>query len=144
MAWITSTDVEVVLQTDLSGDAWIDGLIDHVQGLAESVIGLVDDDDVTNRLKSVFAQIVARFWRSGKAAATNPQGYETERIDDYQYQYPAGGPSNVSGLGLTNREKKDLRRAAGLRPVWALTIDNSPVEHGPEVNDLDDWLEGAY
>lgn len=129
MAWITSTDVEPVLQTDLSSDDYIDGLIAHCEALAEGIVG-EQDEPVSAQLKAVLAQIVARMWRGGRQAASNPEGFQSASIaEEFSYSVPTGAHIDA-GLGLTNREKKDLRRAAGVAPVWFITQDNAPAVFG--------------
>jgi hypothetical protein len=128
MAWITSAQVSVVLQTDLSADTWIDDLIDHVQGLAEVEIG-TQTEPVGLGLQSVFAQIVARMWRAGKAAASNPSGYQSEQIDDYRYATPVGGAPIVAGLALTKTERAALKKAVGQSQFWVQpTMQNAGLE----------------
>jgi hypothetical protein len=113
-AWITSEIVGVLVRTDLSADTFIDDLIDHVQGLSENEIG--EQADPSNGLKAVFAEIVARKWRAGRAAEMNPAGFQSDSAGPYSMSDP-GARAGV-GLGLTDREKQDLRRAVGLGGMW--------------------------
>ena len=120
MAWINPHTIEAIIQTDLVTDPYIDHLITHVQGLCELEIG-EQTEPVSNKLAAVFSQIVARFWRAGKAASTSPQGYQSERVDDYQYEYPSQG-AMLAGFGLTNAETKRLKKAAGQTQLWVQPI----------------------
>lgn len=124
MAWITSDVVEVLLQTDLSGDAYIDGLIDHAEALAEAEVG-AKTEPVSAALQAVLAQIVARMWRAGKSAQANPAGLTMEQTGPFAMQDPNAGSA---GLGLTNREIKALRRAAGLLQVGILPTTRGELE----------------
>lgn len=108
-AWITSEPVAVLLQTDLSTDAYIDDLIDHAQHLAELEVG--EQDTPNAKLKAVLAQIVARMWQAGQSAQQNPAALQSEWTGPAGYQAPRAG---AAGLGLTDRERSDLRRAVGL------------------------------
>lgn len=142
MAWITSANVEAILQTDLSVDTWIDGLIDHCQALAEAIIG--EQDTPNSATKAVLSQIVARMWRGGKQASSNPEGFQSASIaEEFSYTVPTGAHIDA-GLGLTNREKKELRRAAGKQPVWFITQTNedSMVFGSPHETE-EAWLDGA-
>src|SRR5690606_28266626 len=108
MPWIDSDAVEPLVRTDLSSDPWIDGLIDHAQSLAENLVG--EHDAPSAGLQAVLANIVARMWRAGHAATVNPAGFQSETSPEYGYSVPTG-PSFVAGLGLTNQEKRDLKKA---------------------------------
>lgn len=113
-AWITKEDVEVILQTELDADTYIDGLIDHAQALAELEIGTQDSPN--SKIKAVLANIVGRMWQAGQSARMNPAGMQSQTTGPFNYQDPNAG---VAGLGLTNREKADLRKAAGINPgMW--------------------------
>lgn len=132
MAWITVDDV-----TDVFPSASpTENQIAHVQGLAEAVIG-EQDEPVGNALKSVMVEIVHRFWRATVGAATSPQGYQSERVDDYEYQYPAGGPL-LSGFGLTKKDEKDLRRAVGETGLWIQPTTRGPVETPSDTRTFND------
>lgn len=124
MAWITSDQVGVLLQTDLSADAYIDALIDHAEGLAEAVIGS-QTDPVGAGLQAVLATIVARMWQAGRNAQSNPAGHSMEQTGPFAQQSPNAG---AAGLGLTNREIKSLRKAAGLLSVGILPTTRGPLE----------------
>jgi len=146
--WITSEQVSILLQTDLSTDPYIDGLIVHAQGLAEGVIG-TQEEPVSAALQSELANIVARMWQAGKAAQGNPAGYQSETAGPFTIQDTRGG---TVGLGLTDRERKALRRAAGISPLAVVSTTRNDWLETPgrdrldELSDpadpLDEWLGG--
>lgn len=143
MPWITYEDVEPIIQTGLSDDPYIEGLIDHVQGLAESVIGDQGSGPLDpGPLASVFAEIVARRWRGGKAASSNPAGYQSESVEDYSYSVPTGSHlAGNAGLGLTKAERKDLKAAVGRTGLWVQPTTRGNVETAPRHHsEIDDWL----
>lgn len=124
MAWITAEPVEVLLQTPLSSDTYIDGLIDHAQALAELEVG--EQASPSNGLKAVLAQIVARMWQAGKNAQANPAAMSMEVAGPFTFQTMSPG---VAGLGLTDREKAALRKAVGVSPFWIQpTMANEVLE----------------
>lgn len=124
MAWITSAKVGVLLQTDLSSDTWIDDLIDHAQALAEAEVG-TQTEPVSNALQAVLAQIVARMWQGGQSAQVNPAALTMEQTGPFAMQNPNAG---AAGLGLTDREIKALRRAAGKLAVGILPTTRGDME----------------
>lgn len=128
MAWITSDDVKIVLHRDLSSDEFIGGLIDHAQHLAELEVGTQDTPN--DKLKAVLAQIVGRMWQAGESARMNPAGVMSETAGPFNYQDPNAG---VAGLGLTNREKQDLKKAAGVSGLWIQPTSRSDTDAGLEV-----------
>jgi hypothetical protein len=147
MAWIDSARVETLLQRDLSEDPWIDGLIDHAQGLAEIVIG-AQTEPVANRLQSALAQIVARMWQAGQSAQINPGALQSETTGPFTFQDVRAG---AAGLGLTNREKELLRSAVGKTGLWVQPttrgdhLETAPVHHAEleDTTDPIDVLAGA-
>jgi hypothetical protein len=127
-AWITTKRVETVVQTDLTNDPYVLELIDHAQGLAEAEIGT--QDTPSRALQSVFAEIVARMWRAGRAAAANPAGFDSETTGPFAYS--ASSAAVGSGLGLTDREKAQLRAAVGKTGLWVQPLTrNSGLEMAP-------------
>jgi hypothetical protein len=122
MAWITPHQVGAVLHTDLSGDPWIDDLIEHVEGLCEVEIG-EQDEPISRRLAAVVTQIAARMWRAAVAAEGNPEGISQETIGAYSYSQ-----STIAALGLTNAEKDSLRKAVGRTGLWVQPTTRGPVE----------------
>lgn len=139
MTWINRIDVAVVLQRDLDDDPWIDDLILQVQGLCEIEIG-EQEEPVPRPLAALVTQITARHYRAGVGAAANPAGFQTESIEDYTYTVPTGAHIEA-GLGLTKREKADLRRAVGRGTgLWVQPTTRGPVETpGPECDPLEAW-----
>ena len=123
MAWIESTQVDVLLQTDLSDDSYVTALIGHAQSLAENEIGT--QDDPSTGLQAVLAQIVARMWQAGQSAQVNPAALQSDTTGPFTFQNPNAG---AAGLGLTNREIKALRKAAGLRQVGILPTTRGDLE----------------
>lgn len=107
-AWITHADVGALVHLDLSEDEWIEATIAHAQGLAELEIG--EHDDPSQGLKSTLAQIVARMWQAGESARTNRPANTGGQAGPFAFQNPHAG---AAGLGLTEREKKQLRKAVG-------------------------------
>jgi len=123
MAWITPSDVEPVLRTELTSDVFIDGLIDHAQGLAEVEIG--EQDPPSNAVKAVLAQIVARMWQDGESARVNPAGFAMETTGPFTLQDTTPG---TAGLGLTNRERQSLKRAVGQMQISVLSTTRGDLE----------------
>jgi hypothetical protein len=125
-AWIDHVPVGVLVQTDLSGDDYIEGLIAQAQGLAEVEVGTQATPSAG--LKAVLAQIVARMWQAGKSAQVNPAAMQSETVGPFNYQNPNAG---TAGLGLTNREKAALRKAAGVTGLWIQPTTRGEVETAP-------------
>lgn len=115
MAWIEPAAVELLLRTDLSEDPYIEGFIDHVQGLAEIEVGTQDEPSAG--LQAVFAEIVARKYQASLDAVTNPTGVSQESIGGYSWSR-----FTAVGMGLTDAEKKALRKAAGISGIWVQPI----------------------
>lgn len=132
MAWIESDRVGTLLQTDLSADGYIDDLIDHAEALAEAEVG-EQTEPVSAALQAVLAQIVARMWQGGQSAQVNPAALTMEQTGPFAMQNPNAG---AAGLGLTNREIKALRRAAGKLAVGILPTTRGDLET-PHV--IDSW-----
>lgn len=130
MAWIDSSEVEAILRRDLADDQWIDDLIDHAQGLAETEIG--EQAAPSNRLRSQFAAIVARMWQDGESARINPAGLAMEVTGPFTIQ---DGSPGTAGLGLTNREKAALRRAVGKKSIGVLQTTRGDLETPPVIDD---------
>lgn len=126
MAWIEPEAI-----SNLLGDTFDEGLtdfvIDHAQALAEIEIG--EQDTPTSRVKAVMVGIVIRMLRSFEEARTNPSGITQEALGAYSYSV-----SSVAGLGLTNAEKRQLRKAAGLSQLGVVRITRGGLETaGPPV-----------
>jgi len=137
MAWITKSDVAVLLQTDLDDDQYIDGLITQAQGLAEIEVGALDEPSAG--LKAAVAQIVARMWQAGQSAKANPAGMQSQMAGPFNFQDTQGG---AAGLGLTNREKNLLRKAAGKGGLWVQpTSRGDDLETPPNHRVLEDALD---
>ena len=96
MTWIDTSDVEIVYPTSNPSIM----LVAHVQRLAEAVIG--PQDTPTDALKGVMVEIVHRF---AAAAAEDP--------NVQQQSLGSWSQTRRVGLGLTDREKGELRSAAG-------------------------------
>lgn len=137
MAWITSAQVGALLQTDLSDDDYIDDLITHAEGLAELEVG-EQTEPVSAALQSVLSQIVARMWQAGRNAQANPGGFAMEQTGPFAIQSPNAG---TAGLGLTNREIKALRKAAGLLSIGILPTTRGDLETPHVVNSFYDTLD---
>lgn len=129
--WITRSRVETVLQTSLSDDPYIEDLIEHAQGLAEIEVG--KQTAPSAGLKSVLAQIVARMWRAGQSAQVNPAGVQSETAGPFTYQDPN---ARSAGLGLTDREKKALRKAAGVSGLYVQPTIRADALETPPTRDL--------
>jgi hypothetical protein len=126
VAWITDFDVAALLQTDLSGDNYIDQLIVHAQGLAEVEIGT--QSSPSQGIKSVLAQIVARMWQAGQSAKINPAALAQQEAGPFRFENPNAG---AAGLGLTNREKALLRKAAGKSDLYVQPTTRGDVLETP-------------
>lgn len=132
MAWITSSQVGAVLRTDLSSDPYIDELITQAQGLAEVEIP-AQTEPVSQALQSVLVQIVARMWRAGVAAEVNPGAFQSETTGPHTFQDTHSGSA---GLGLTNREIRALKKAAGVTGLWVQpTKRGDHLETAPAYDD---------
>lgn len=111
-AWLEPEDVAVLIQTDLSDDPWIEGVIAHAQSLVEGEVGEQDESDLPAGLVAITTQIAARLWRAGRAANVNPAGNTQETL----------GPHSVTagnfdaGWGLTRREQEQLGKFRS--PLW--------------------------
>ena len=134
MAWITFAAVEPLVRADLSADPWIGGLIDNAQGLAEVEIG-EQAEPISTGLQAILAQIVARMWQDSMSAEANPAGMAGESIDGYSFQDRTPG---TAGLGLTNREKAALKRAAGILPLTVVSTTRGNLETGWVDDDIAD------
>lgn len=107
MPWIEPDAVAVLVQTDLTDDPWIPGLIDHAEQLIEAEIGAQDEyAGLPAGLAAITAQVVARLWRAGKAANVNPAGHNMEVLGPHTFQ--AGNLQ--AGWGLTRGEKDALAK----------------------------------
>lgn len=143
MAWIDDTAVSALLQQDLATDPYIGGLIDHAQALAEAEIGEQTDltppatGETPSAVQAVLAQIVARMWQAGQSARANPAALQSETTGPFTFQNPNAG---AAGLGLTNRETRALRKAAGLVGVGTLPTTRGELET-PAVIASTDYLD---
>lgn len=127
-SWITPDDV-----TDVYPAAIISqGFIDHVQALAEIVVGTQETPGT--KLKAVMVQIAHRL------ALAPDDNVQQETLGSYSYSRAPGG------LGLTKHEKKLLRSAVGKFGLAALSMTRGDVET-PGFTDLleepvgHDWSE---
>lgn len=121
MPWIEPDDVTAVFPTD----APTQGLIDHVEGLAENEIGS-QTEPVSNKLKAVMVQIVHRF----SLASNDDDNIRQESIGSYSYT-----KAMQSGLGLTEREINKLHKAVGKTRLWTQPIsrgDRLEVPYDPD------------
>lgn len=131
-AWIDVDDVEVLLQTDLTDDEYIGATIDHAQTLAEMEVG--DQDAPSKALKSTLVQIVARMWQAGQNARVNPAAMAQDVAGPFSFQSPQAG---AAGLGLTNREKAQLKKAVGKGDLWVQPLTRGDtLETAPIANDV--------
>lgn len=110
--WIDTADIEALLQTALSTDPWIAGVVRHAEQLVEAEIGAVDEAAVPAGLAAVGAQIAARLWRAGRAAVGNPAGNAQETLGPHSFT--AG--NLAAGFGLTRAERDQLARFRN--PLW--------------------------
>jgi hypothetical protein len=140
--WIKIDRLEAILRTDLRDDKYVLHLIDQVQGLAEAEIG--EQATPSNALQSVFAEIVARKWQVGESARLNPAGFQSDTTGPFTIQDPG---ARTAGLGLTDREKLDLRKAIGKPPgLWVQPttrgdrLETAPI-HGDDLTDEADPVE---
>ena len=132
MAWITPSDV-----SDVYPDATVTtAQLAHIQGLAEGCIG-AQTEPVSNAIKAVMVDVAWRFWRGVQASATNPEGYQAERTPEYGYEHPAGGPI-LSGFGLTDKECRALKKAAGVSGLSTIRVSRGAVETPSRTNQFQD------
>lgn len=111
--WITPADIAAAYPA--ASDV-TPGFIAHIQGLAEVVTG-TQEAPISNRLKSVFVEIVHR-----RSLASNDD-ISQESIGSYSYT------RNVApGQGLTDRERKDLKRAIGKRSLTVIPTTRGRLE----------------
>lgn len=129
-AWITPQDVEKIVQLDLTEDEWITDLITHCQALAEVEIG--EQETPTSRLKAIFAEIVASKWRAGQAAKINPAGEEAEGTGPFSVNH---ANARAAGLGLTDREIKQLKKAVGQSGLWVQPTTRGGGLETPPIHD---------
>lgn len=154
MPWIDAERVATLLRTDLGSDTYVNGLITHAQALAENEIGAqsqpdqadyettADFDKAVTRwaaLQALLAQITARMWQSGESAAINPAGFQSDTAGPFTIQDPRAG---TAGLGLTDREIKALRKAAGTSSLWVQpTSRGERLETAPIHDQLEDTTD---
>jgi hypothetical protein len=138
--WITPDRVAAILKTDLSGDPWILELIAQAQGLVEIEVGPQTAPSVG--MQAALAQIVARMWRAGEDAKANPPGNQQQTVGPFSFQNNNGG---AAGLGLTNREKAAVRKAAGKSGLWVQPTSRGDhletAPNGARVADLTDPVD---
>ena len=111
MTWIDTSDVEIVYPTSNPSIM----LVAHVQRLAEAVIG--PQDTPTDALKGVMVEIVHRF----AAAAAEDPNVQQESLGSWSQ-------TRRVGLGLTDREKGELRTAVGKGGLWTQQTTRDDVE----------------
>ena len=114
MAWIEPADIVAVFPTDASTE----GLIAHVQALAEVVIG-EQTEPVTSQLAAVMVQITHRFYLATDADGNIVQ----ETLGPHSYTR-----SSTSGFGLTNAERALLKQAIGESVLWVQPFTRGPLE----------------
>lgn len=132
MAWITVVDVTAVYPAaTITADQ-----LAHLEGLAEGCIG-PQSEPVSAALKAVMVDVAWRFWRGVQASATNPEGYQAERTPEYGYEHPAGGPI-LSGFGLTDKECRALKKAAGVSGLSTIRVSRGAVETPSRTNQFED------
>lgn len=128
-AWIGPADIEAVYP----GEDITPGFIGHIQALAETVIGTQTSPTVG--LKAEMVELTYRKWRVTNAQA---DGLTQEAIGSYSYSI-----AGSNGLGLSNREKRNLRAAVGRGGPFILQTHRDVIETAPRRTDTDSWLEGA-
>lgn len=126
--WITPLNVANVYPDCDPSEAFIE----HVQGLAEAVIG-VQEEPVSARLKAVMVEIV---YRLSRAAVQNPDGVVQESIGGYSYTV-----GSQSGLGLSDAEKRNLRLAAGVGDLSVVSTTRGTVEMADRWDDERHWAD---
>lgn len=129
-AWIGPADIDAVYP----GEDVSVGFIAHIQALAETVIG-TQTVPVVNGLRAEMVELVYRKHRVTNAQA---DGLTQEAMGSYSYSI-----AGSNGLGLSNREKRNLRAAVGRGGPFVLTTHRDVVETAPRSSDNDSWLEGA-
>lgn len=136
MAWITPDQVAPILGHDLTDDPWIEGVVAHVEGLAEAEIG-EPELPLSKKLTAVVVDIAVRLWRLSRASGYNLEGVSRESLGDFTSEQP----QPLAGFGLTNAEKDRLRRAVGNNRTWVQPVTRGPLEtSGPPMSILgDDW-----
>lgn len=145
MAWITFAAVEPLLDRDLSADDRIEDLIAHAQAKAEIEIG-AQTEPVNAGLQAVLAEIVARFWQKSQSAKINPAALQSDTAGPFTIQDPNAG---TVGLGLTNREKQELRQAAGKSSFWVQPtsrgdrLETAPIHDDRRAVEADQLLDVA-
>lgn len=123
MAWITPEDVADVYP---AASSLTEEQIDHLQGLAEGCVGSLTEP-VSRAVKSIMVDIAWRFWRGLQAAEISPEGYQRETTPEYSYEYPAAGPV-LTGFGLTDKECRALKKAAGVTGLSVQRVSRGAVE----------------
>lgn len=130
--WIEPEAVGTLLQRNLGGDTYIEKLIEHAQSLAEIEVG--EQSDPSSKLQAVLAQIVARMWQAGQSAQVNPAAHQSGTAGPFTFQDSNPG---TAGLGLTNREKSLLKKAAGVGDLWVQPLTRGDrLETAPGVYDV--------
>jgi hypothetical protein len=114
MSWVTPENVEAVYPNSNVSAAFIA----HVQSLAEICVG--EHDEPSAKLKAAFTDVV---YRKHLATVNNPEAVNQETLGSYSYSM-TGAP----GLGLTDKDCKSLKKAAGLSGLWVQPTTRGPVE----------------
>ena len=99
--WVTPEDVVAVYPDSAASFEFVE----HVQGLAEAVIGS-QTEPVSARLKAAMVEVV---YRLDRARQQNPDGLTQESLGAYSYTV-----GSQSGLGLSLADERRLRSAAGI------------------------------
>lgn len=135
--WVDPMEVAVLVGLGRVNDPNIATIIVHVEGLCELVIG-PQELPLSAGLRSVVSQISARLWRASQAAQASPEGFSQFTIGGASYSNQ--GTAAAAGLGLTDREKADLRSAVGKSGLWVLSTSRGPVETAGPNDRWDDAL----
>lgn len=133
-------DLIARLGSDISGDpdqARADAAIEDVSAFIreEAHKTWLDPDDATVAnppaiIRTITLRVAERTYR-------NPEGFSSESAADYSYQ--RNGATGEGGLYFTERELKQIRRAAGRSGLWAQQTYRGDLEcQGTR------WLEDSF
>lgn len=95
----------------------------------------LDPDDATVAIPPAIIRTIAL--RVAERSYRNPEGFSSESAADYSYQ--RNGATGEGGLYFTERELKQIRRAAGRSGMWTQKVTRGDLEcQGTR------WLEDSF
>lgn len=115
-------------------EALLDDASDLVRLAAQGVLDDVESPDTPGAVRAVVIQMVRRGW-------SNPSGYQQESLGDHSYTAGTAGGSGVATLYLTGRERRIVRRVAGVLGVGTAELEGYLPRTDSEGGSLDYELQ---